>query len=552
MLENLLNGFDQFFTLQNLLLGLGGVVLGSLVGVLPGIGPLGAMAMLLGLTPQLGATGSLILFAGIYYGAAYGGSTTSILLNVPGESASVITTVDGYQMTKRGRGGAALTVAAVGSFVAGTVAVIGMMLVAPTLGELAVELGPPEYLALTAAGLLMLVILTPGQFAKSALMVALGLGIALVGIDPLGSTARFTFGSTELSGGLSFIAIAMGMFGISEVLDQMLSRWAPHKPRAPKMRELLPTRAEAKRAAPAIARGTGIGFGLGLVPGPAGVISTFASYVVERRFSKYRREFGKGAIEGVAGPESANNAAAGAAFIPLLVLGIPFAPVMALMLSALLLNGIIPGPNFIQEQPEVFWTVIAAMYVANFLLLVLNLPLVGLFTRVLAVPPGILMALILGICTIGVYAEGNSMFDVATMFVAGIIGLWFRRADINPAPLVLAIVLGPTLESSLRQSLDLAHGDVSYFFGRPVLVVMLIGLVLAVIARFWLRRRAARLEAQTTDGMPAAGSRDDQPDAAFAAGPGRTPESADQLDPPSGSESRTSRSAYSQERTDVR
>ena len=515
MFENLLYGFEQFFTLQNMLLGLGGVVLGSLVGVLPGIGPIGAMAMLLGLTPQLGATGSLILFAGIYYGAAYGGSTTSILLNLPGEAASVMTTVDGYQMTKRGRGGAALTVAAVGSFVAGTVAVIGMMFVAPTLGKLAVELGPPEYLALTAAGLLMLVILTPGNMAKSALMVGLGLGIALVGIDPLGSTARFTFDSTELSGGISFIAVAMGMFGVSEVLDQMLTRWAPSKVRAPKMRELLPTRTEMKRAAPAIARGTGIGFGLGLVPGPAGVISTFASYVVERRFSKHRKEFGKGAIEGVAGPESANNAAAGAAFIPLLVLGIPFAPVMALMLSALLLNGIIPGPTFIQDQPEVFWTVIAAMYVANFMLLVLNLPLVGLFTRVLSVPPGILMALILGICTIGVYAEGNSMFDVAIMYLAGIIGLWFRRADINPAPLVLAIVLGPTLEGSLRQSLELAHGDIGYFLSRPVLVVLFAGLILASGVRVWLRRRATKLEVQSAaDGQ--SDVTDDDPDSAAA------------------------------------
>lgn len=492
MLTDLLNGFAEFFTWQYLLIGFGGVVLGSLVGVLPGIGPLGAMAMLLGLTPQLGPTGALILFAGIYYGAAYGGSTTSILLNLPGESASVMTTVDGYQMTKRGRGGAALAIAALGSFFAGTVAVIGLMLLAPTLGELAVELGPPEYLALTAAGLLMLVILTPGHMTKSALMVALGLAISVVGIDPLGATNRFSFGSTELAGGISFVAIAMGLFGISEVLDQLLSKWSSSRVRAPKMRELVPTKTELKRAAPAVARGTGIGFGLGLIPGPAAVISTFASYILERKISKRRDEFGKGAVEGVAGPESANNAAAGAAFIPLLVLGVPFAPVMALMLSALLLNGIIPGPTFIQDQPELFWTVIAAMYVANLMLLLLNLPLVGLFTRVLAVPPGILMALIVGICTIGVYAENNSMFDVGIMYVAGLVGVWFRRAAINPAPLVLAIVLGPTLEGSFRQSLGLAGGDLGYFLGRPILMFLLVGVIAAAVIRFVLKRRAAR------------------------------------------------------------
>ncbi len=490
MLTDLVNGFEQFFTWQYLLLGLGGVVLGSLVGVLPGIGPLGAMAMLLGLTPQLGATGSLILFAGIYYGAAYGGSTTSILLNLPGESASVMTTVDGYQMTKRGRGGAALSIAAIGSFVAGTVAVVGLMFVAPALGRVAVQLGPPEYLALTVAGLVMLSVLTPGHMVKSVLMVVLGVAISLVGVDPLGSVPRFTFGSTELSGGISFVAVAMGMFGIAEVLDQMLDKWSTSRVKAPKLRELLPTRAEARRSVPAIARGTGIGFGLGLVPGPAAVISTFASYVIERRFSKHRNEFGKGAIEGVAGPESANNAAAGAAFIPLLVLGIPFAPVMAMMLSALLLNNIVPGPTFIQDQPGVFWTVIAAMYVANVLLLLLNLPLVGLFTRVLSVPPGILMSIVIGVCIVGVYSENNSMFDVGIMFVSGLLGLWFRRADINPAPLVLAVVLGPTLESSLRQSLGLAHGDLTYFLGRPVLVVLVSLVVLGLVARAVLRHRA--------------------------------------------------------------
>lgn len=492
MTGDLLSGFAAVFTPDLLLLAVAGVVLGTLVGVLPGIGPIGAMSILLGLTTQIGATGSLILFAGIYYGAAYGGSTTSILLGLPGESASVVTAMDGYEMTKRGRAGAALSIAAIGSFVAGTLSIVGLMLFAPVLSDFAVQLGPPEYLALTIAGLGMLVVLTPGGASRSALMVLVGLAIGVIGIDPLSATPRYTLGLPELSGGISFVAVVMGVFGVAEVLDQAGRRWFPPRVKAPTMRELVPTKAELRRAAPASLRGSGIGFLLGLVPGPAAVISTFASYLVERKLSKRPEEFGKGAIEGVAGPESANNAAAGAAFIPLMALGIPFAPVMALILSALLLNNIVPGPTFIADQPELFWTVIAAMYLANAMLLVLNLPLVGLFTRVLSVPPGVLMPVILGLCIIGVYADNNSVFDIGVMFTAGFIGLFFRRAGLNLAPLVLALVLAPTLETSLRQSLSLAQGDVGYVLSRPMSVVVWGVMLLLVVGRLVAVVRARR------------------------------------------------------------
>lgn len=491
MITELLNGFAQFFTVEFLSLAILGVLLGSVVGVLPGIGPIGAMSILLGLTTQIGPTASLILFAGVYFGAAYGGSTTAILLNIPGESSSVMTAVDGHEMTKKGRAGAALTVAAVGSFIAGTVSLIGLTFLAPTIGPAAVKLGPPEYLALTIAGLALLVVLNPGKLGKSMMMVSLGLVIAYVGIDPLTGASRFTFGLPELSGGISFVPLVMGLFGVAEVLDELIRTQKKQRVQSPRLRELMPTREESRRALPAVLRGSGIGFVLGLIPGPAGVSSTFVSYVAERKFSKNRSEFGHGAIEGVAGPESANNAAFGAAFIPLFVLGIPFAPTMALILSALLLNGIVPGPTFIQDQSELFWTVIAAMYVANVMLLLLNLPMVGIFTRLLSVPPGILMPSVLGLCVIGVYASNNSLFDIGVMMVAGFVGLALRRADLNPAPLVLAVVLASILESSLRQTLSLSGGDVgSYLAGRPIVMSLLASILIALVVRAYLRRRA--------------------------------------------------------------
>ena len=499
MLDNLAGGFASFSDPTLLLLALAGVILGTLVGVLPGIGPIGAMSVLLGVTTQVGPTGSLILFAGIYFGSTYGGSTTSILLNVPGEASSVVTAIDGNQMTRRGRSGAALTIAAVSSFVAGTVAIVGLMLFAPLLGSVAVKLGPPEYMALCIAGLVLLAALSPGSGSKSAVMICAGLAIGTVGIDPTSGDLRFTFGSTTLAQGFSFIALVMGVFGIAEALTMAGRRNPTAAVRAPRLRELLPTRDESRRAAPAALRGSVIGFLLGLVPGPAAVLSTFASYVTEKKISRHPERFGKGAVEGVAGPEAANNAAAGAAFIPLMVLGIPFAPTMALVLAALLLNGIVPGPTFIEDQPDLFWTVIAAMYIGNLMLLVLNLPLVGLFTRLLSVPPHTMMPVIIGLCVIGVYADGNSMFDVIVMLAAGVIGFLLRRSGFSMAAFVLAVVLQPTLETSLRQTLAYSDGNTGYLLGRPVALVIL-GIVVATAVLTVVRQvRARRAVPVTSD-----------------------------------------------------
>lgn len=496
MLDNLAAGFGSFGDPTLILLALVGVVLGTLVGVLPGIGPIGAMSILLGVTTEVGPTGSLILFAGIYFGSMYGGSTTSILLNVPGEASSVVTAIDGNEMTKRGRSGPALTIAALSSFVAGTLSIVGLMLFAPALGGLAVQLGPPEYMALCVAGLLLLAALSPGSTGKAITMICAGLAIGTIGIDPAGAELRFTFGSTTLAQGISFIALVMGVFGVAEALAMAGRRHQPPTVQAPRLRELIPNRHEARRAAPAAFRGSALGFSLGLVPGPAGVLSTFASYVTEKKLSRHPEQFGKGAVEGVAGPEAANNAAAGAAFIPLMVLGIPFAPTMALVLAALLLNGIVPGPTFIEDQPDLFWTVIAAMYIGNIMLLILNLPLVGLFTRLLSVPPSVMMPLIIGLCTIGVYADSNSMFDVTVMVVAGLLGFLLRRSGFSMAAFVLAVVLQPTLETSLRQTLTYSSGDATYVLGRPVTMVIL-GLVivaLAVAVRAAVQRKRADTE----------------------------------------------------------
>ena len=502
MLSDLGGGFASFADPTFLLLALAGVLLGTLVGVLPGIGPIGAMSVLLGVTTQLGPTGSLILFAGVYFGSTYGGSTTSILLNIPGEASSVVTAIDGNQMTKKGRSGPALAIAAVSSFVAGTLSIVGLMLFAPFLSSVAVELGPPEYMALCIAGLVLLAALSQGSTARGLVMICLGLAVGTVGMDPATGDLRFTMGSTTLAQGFSFIALVMGVFGIAEALTMVSERRGSSTIAAPGLRDLLPNRREVRDAAPAAARGSVIGFLLGLVPGPAAVLSTFASYVTEKRLSRHPEKFGRGAIEGVAGPEAANNAAAGAAFIPLMVLGIPFAPTMALVLAALLLNGIVPGPTLIDDQPELFWTVIAAMYIGNIMLLVLNLPLVGLFTRLLSVPPRVMMPLIVGLCTIGVYADSNSTFDVFVMLVAGLIGFLLRSSGFSMAAFVLAVVLQPTLESSLRQTLAYSSGDPAYLLGRPVTIVILCVVVaaIALMARSTVlaRRQAAHSSESTT------------------------------------------------------
>lgn len=501
-LDNLAGGFAALADPTLIAVAIGGVLLGTLVGVLPGIGPIGAMALLLGFTAELGPTASLVLFAGIYFGAVYGGSTTSILINVPGEAASVVTAIDGYEMTKKGRSGAAMAIAAFSSFAAGTVAVIGLTLFAPWFSDFAVKLGPPEYMALSLCGLLLLAALANGSTAKAVVMIWAGLLVATVGADPLTGSLRFDFGSMSLAQGFPFIALVMGVFGVAEALTLVFDKEAPTKVRAPRLRELVPSKEEARASAPAAARGGLLGFVLGMVPGPAPVLSTFASYVLEKRIAKDPSAFGKGAPQGVAGPEAANNAAVTAAFMPLMVLGIPFAPTMAMVLAALLLNGIVPGPTFINDEPEMFWTLIASMYFGNILLLALSLPMAGFFTRFLSVPPEAMVPVIISLCVVGVYAESHSMFSVFVMLVAGVLGFVLRRSAFPMSVFVLAVVLQPTLETSLRQTLSFSDGDPTYLLGRPVAIALL---ALAVLVVIFSIRGARRLSADEVVAVRSAG-----------------------------------------------
>jgi putative tricarboxylic transport membrane protein len=488
MQSDLINGFLSAFQFGNFLFALLGVTLGSLVGVLPGIGPLGAMSLLLtaiyGLTP----TQTFIFFAGIYYGSMYGGSTTSIILNVPGEAASVVTCLDGYKMTQKGRAGAALFTSAAGSFVAGTLSVLGLMLFAPPLSELALEMGPPELFCITAVGLLLLTYITSGSKIKAATMVVLGIILSTIGMDPTTGAVRFTFGIFKLSQGIEFISVAIGLFGISEIIKVLVEDSEDATVKKVKLREMLPTREEVKRSLMPWFRGTAIGFCVGLIPGPAAVIASFSSYALEKRLSKNPAEFGNGAIEGVAGPEAANNSAAGAAFLPLVAIGIPFAPPMALVLAALLIGGVIPGPSFIKEHGDIFWTFIASMYIGNVLLFILNLPLIGLFVSVLRIPVRILMPVVTVVCIIGVYSSNSSSIDVWTLVLSGIGGYLLRARGYDLAPLLLSLVIGPKLEIYFRQSLFMSGGELSVFISRPISLVILLAPAFLVVAKLtWAR-----------------------------------------------------------------
>jgi putative tricarboxylic transport membrane protein len=474
-MEGLLYGFSVALTPMNLLVALIGAFLGTLVGVLPGIGPIGAMALLLGLTYGLPPVSALIMFAGIYYGSMYGGSTTSILLSIPGEPSSVVTTLDGYQMAKRGRGGAALFIAAVGSFVAGTIALFLLTFMTRPLAQVALKFGPPEYFAIATFGLLVLSQLSGQGLLKSMVMVGAGLLLGTVGMDVVTGQPRIDFGFLALQKGIDFVPVAMGLFGIAEVLET-IEKGLSEKQEVIKvrLRELLPTREETRRSIGPSFRASFLGFAVGLIPGPAAVISTFLSYTLERRISKRKEEFGHGAPEGVSGPEAANNSAAVGAFVPLLSLGIPFAPPTALLLSAMLIHGVTPGPLLLRDRPDIFWGVIASMYVGNFMLLLLNLPLVGLFIRILRAPMKLLMPVILLLCLIGAFAINNTVADIWIMVICGLGGYAFRKLDFPVAPLVLALVLGPMMEDSLRQSLMMSIGDFSIFWTRPISRVMLL------------------------------------------------------------------------------
>jgi putative tricarboxylic transport membrane protein len=475
-LQHLVIGFGIAATVQNLLYCLIGCIVGTIIGVLPGIGPIAGIALLIPATFGLNPTSAIIMLAGIYYGAMYGGSTTSILLNVPGETASVITCIDGYQMAQKGRAGPALAICAIGSFIAGTIGIFGLVFLAPPLAQAALAFGPPEYFSLMVFGFIVLSNVTGTSLIKSLMMAVVGLIIGTVGLDPVTGDARFTFGSVSLLGGIEFVAVAIGLFGIGEVLTNVEkpSEMLEQQVLVPRLRELYPTLQDIKKSIRPILRGAGIGFGVGLVPGPAPVIATYASYMTEKRISKHPEEFGKGAIEGVAGPESANNSACQAAFIPLFVLGIPFAPPTAILLGALLIHGVSPGPLMISQHPQLFWGVIASMYIGNFMLLILNLPFVPLFANILRTPKKILLPLIILFCITGMFTVNNSVFDIWMMLLFGGLGFLMRKWAYEGAPLLLALVLGPKLEVAFRQSLMISHGDFGVFINRPISMTFLL------------------------------------------------------------------------------
>lgn len=500
-LEGLVYGFSVALTPTNLFACFLGVLVGTIVGILPGIGPVGAMALLLPSTFALQPATALIMLAGIYYGSMYGGSTTSILVNVPGEAASVVTAIDGYQMTKNGRAGAALAVAAVGSFVAGSIGVVGIVLASSWLADQALRFGPPEYFALTLAGLALLSRLSGGSVIHSFIMVAIGLALGTVGMDTISAIRRFTFGSTQLSQGIELVPVIMGLYGVAEVLLIAESGLKKAHIASVRLRELLPTRTEWKQSGWPIARGSVVGFFTGLIPGPAAVLSTFISYTLERKVSKTPERFGKGAIEGVAGPEAANNGATAGAMVPLLSLGIPFSPATAILLGALIITGIQPGPLLISQRPEVFWGVVASMYIGNIFLLILNLPLVGVFVSVLRLPQHILATLVLLLCLVGAYSLNNSQLDLWVLVAFGTFGYGLRKLAIDPSPLVVALVLGPLMEKTLRQALFMERGNLLAVVGRPLtLTLLLLGalaLAAPLLARLVLNRRPSRASLPT-------------------------------------------------------
>lgn len=494
VVSDLFYGFAVAFQPWNLLFCFFGVFMGTLVGVLPGIGPVGAMSLLLPITFGISPVTGIIMLAGMYYGSMYGGSTTSILVNIPGEAASVVTCLDGYQMALKGRAGPALGMAAFGSFIAGTLSIIGLMLLSNVLADVALVFGPAEYFSLMCLGLSLITYLTQGSIPKGLAMAGLGIFLSLSGQDPITGRARYTFGLTGLIDGIGLVPLAMGLFGISEVflnLERLNQRREVLKTR---LRELLPTKRDWKRSAAPIGRGSLIGFFLGILPGGGAVISSFVSYAVEKRFSRNPEEFGKGAIEGVAGPESANNAGSTSGFIPLFSLGIPSNVIMALLLGALMIHGLTPGPLLLAQHPEVFWGTVASMYVGNIMLLVLNLPLIGIWVQVLKVPYRALFPLIVLFCLIGVYSVSGYIFDLYLMLVFGVLGYVLRKLEYEPAPLILAYVLGPMLERNLRQALRLSDGDLGTFFTRPLsatsLFISLLLILAAVLPSLRKRRKA--------------------------------------------------------------
>jgi putative tricarboxylic transport membrane protein len=479
MLQHLLTGFMAALTPAYLAYAFAGCMLGTLIGVLPGLGPAAGTAILIPLTFKLDPTGAIIMLSAIYYGAMYGGTITSVLINVPGEAASVITCIDGHQMAKQGRAGTALGIAAIGSFVGGIAATLALVLVAPPLAKMALNFGPPEFFALMLFGLCLVSGLAGNSMLAALLMTVLGLLLAMIGIDPVRGAPRFAFGIADLYDGIGFIPVVMGLFGVSEIL---LSAESPMRGFAKaKLSRLLPSREEWRRSVGAIARGTGIGFVLGLIPGIGSIVPTFMAYVAEKRLSKNPESFGQGAIEGVAAPESANNSYANAAMIPFLTLGIPSSPTIAVLMGAFIINGITPGPFLFTERPDLVWAVIASFFIGNVILLALNLPLVGLWAKLLHLPFSYLCVGVLLFCVVGAYSLQQSIFDVWVMIVFGVVGYVLRKLGLPLAPLVLGLILGPPIEKSMRTALEMSGGDYAIFFSRPLCLGLLIASALVLV-----------------------------------------------------------------------
>ena len=498
-LNNLLFGFQIVLQPMNLLYCFIGVFIGTLIGVLPGIGPTGTIALLLPSTFYLPPTSAIIMLAGIYYGAQYGGSTTSILVNIPGEASSVVTCLDGYQMARKGRAGPALGIAAFGSLIGGTFSIIGLMMLAVPLARFALRFGPSEYFSIMCLGLVLVSYLARGSIIKALAMGVLGIIISFIGMDEITGKIRFNLGLMELTDGIDLIPLVMGLFGISEVLLNLeeKSEMGIYKE---KIRGLLPSVKDWIDSIGAIVRGSIMGFFIGIIPGGGTIISSFVSYAFEKKISKHPERFGTGAIQGVAGPETANNAATGGAFIPLFSLGIPSNAVTALLLGALMIHGIEPGPLLLQKHPDVFWGTVASMYIGNVILLALNLPLIPMWVRVLKIPYRILFPLIILFCLIGSYSVNNKVSDMVIMVIFGILGYFLRKCEFELAPLVLAFVLGPMLETSLRQSLIISHGSFLIFFTRPIAVIcLLLSLLLLTMSYMPFLRRHTKFKSLDSD-----------------------------------------------------
>jgi len=473
-------GLSIILTLTNIMYCFIGCVIGTLVGVLPGLGPVAAMSLLFPVTLHIPPVSALIMMAGIYYGAMYGGSTTSILVNIPGEAASVITCLDGYQMARKGRAGVALGMSALGSFIGGTLSIVGLQMIAPPLARFALAFGFPEYFSLICCGLVVLTFMARGSMAKALMMAAFGIFLGTIGTDLFAGTPKFAFGIKILYDGLGIVPVVMGLFGISEVLMN-IEEGITQEIFKTKIKNLFPNKKDWADSAGPISRGTLIGFFLGILPGAGPVISSFTSYAVEKKISKHPEKFGTGVIQGVAGPETANNAAVGGAFVPLLTLGIPPTPSMALLLGCLLSYGVQVGPLLVKNSPDIFWGVIASMYIGNIMLLVLNLPLIGLWVKVLKIPYVILFPLILLFCVVGVYSLNSTTDEVILMVIFGVIGYLMKKFAYEAAPMVMAMILSPLMENNLRQSLALSHGSFMIFFTRPLSAVLMITAIALLI-----------------------------------------------------------------------